>query len=161
MPSFPTVSIFGPAKGATYTLGQKSTARYSCADAGSGVAACTGSVADGGYIKTSSVGKYSFTVTATNSAGKSVTTTVSYTVSYKICQVTPPAQNSSFVTFKVYLCNAGGGDVTTRSTDHLRSERRRQDGPGTGRARYRRKTGTADEGSPSCLRRRGRSQRSN
>ena len=116
LPSFPTVSIFGPAKGATYTLGQKSTARYSCADAGSGVAACTGGVPDGAFIKTNSVGKYSFTVTAANSAGKSVTTTVSYTVSYKICQVSPPAQNSTFVTFKVYLCNAGGGDVTTRST---------------------------------------------
>jgi hypothetical protein len=115
MPSFPTVSIFGPVKGATYTLGQKSTARYSCADTGSGVAACTGSVGDGAYIKTSSVGKYSFTVMATNSAGKSIATTVSYTVSYKICQVSPPAQNLNVVRFKVYLCNAGGGDVTTRS----------------------------------------------
>ena len=100
-------------KGATYILGQRFTARYTCA--GSAVAACTGSVPDGSYVKTGRVGKFTFTVAATNKAGKTTTTTVSYTVSYKFCQVTPPAPASSVVTFKVYLCNASGKDVTTRS----------------------------------------------
>ncbi len=113
VPNVPTVSISGPVKGATYTLGQRSTARYTCA--GSDVAACTGSVPDGSYVKTGRVGKFTFTVAATNKAGKTTTTTVSYTVSYKFCQVTPPAPASSVVTFKVYLCNASGKDVMTRS----------------------------------------------
>ena len=115
-PSTPAVGIIGPASGADYVLGQKVSARYTCADSSVAITRCTGSVANGGYVKTSSVGRYSFTVTAINSAGRSATSSVSYVISYRICEATPPAQNSSTVTFKIYPCNVTGADVTARST---------------------------------------------
>ncbi|HTT89803.1 MAG TPA: hypothetical protein VMF65_09630 [Acidimicrobiales bacterium] len=112
--SIPTVSIISPPRGAVYVVGQKVRAGYTCADAGSGIAACTGKVPDGTYVGTSSVGKYSFSVTATNNAGRSSISTVSYSVGYKICLDGATTQSSNTVVFKVYLCNAGGADITTR-----------------------------------------------
>ena len=47
-------------------------------------------MANGGYVKTGSVGRFSFTVTAINSAGRSTTSSVSYVVSYRILRGRPP-----------------------------------------------------------------------
>ncbi len=115
-PSAPAVGIIGPAGGADYSLGQKVSARYTCADSSVGITRCTGSVANGGYVKTGSVGRFSFTVTAINSAGRSATSSVSYVVSYRICEAGAPAQNSSTIVFKIYPCNVTGADLTARST---------------------------------------------
>jgi hypothetical protein len=77
----PTVTITSPANGST--VKQKSTlvARYSCADQGSGLASCTGTVANGATISTQQTGTFAFTVTGKDVAGNVTTTTVHYTVS--------------------------------------------------------------------------------
>ena len=79
----PTASITTPASGATYTLGAAVNAAYTCADTGgSGVAACSGTVASGSAIDTSSVGPKTFTVTVTDNAGNQGSAQVGYTVAY-------------------------------------------------------------------------------
>jgi hypothetical protein len=55
-------------------------AAYTCADAVSGVDTCTGTVPDGSAVDTATVGAKAFTVTATDRAGNTSTTTVHYTV---------------------------------------------------------------------------------
>jgi hypothetical protein len=76
----PTVSIGRPASGADYALNQKVRAVYSCHDSLSGVASCTGPVADGADIQTSTAGPQTFTVTATDNAGNTLAKSVTYNV---------------------------------------------------------------------------------
>jgi hypothetical protein len=78
----PQIALATPPDAAVYDLGEQVAASYSCADedGGSGVATCAGTVANGAAIDTSSVGKKSFTVSATDNAGNPASTTVSYTV---------------------------------------------------------------------------------
>jgi hypothetical protein len=85
----PTIAITAPANGDVYPLGQVVTADYSCSDeaGGSGIATCSGTVADGAAIDTASVGEKSFTVEATDAAGNSASKSVTYTVE----DITPPA----------------------------------------------------------------------
>jgi hypothetical protein len=78
----PQIAVTTPQPGAVYTLGQPVAASYSCADedGGSGLASCTGTVANGAAIDTSSVGDKSFTVQATDNAGNPASKTVHYSV---------------------------------------------------------------------------------
>ncbi|HHU09789.1 MAG TPA: SGNH/GDSL hydrolase family protein [Intrasporangiaceae bacterium] len=80
----PTVSVTVPADGARYEHGDKVLAAYVCADAkgGSGVAPgyCEGTVDAGVPINTTTLGTHTFEVTATDRAGNSTTTSVSYEV---------------------------------------------------------------------------------
>jgi hypothetical protein len=78
----PSITLATPSQGAVYDLGQQVAASYSCADeaGGSGLASCTGTVANGSSVDTSSVGDKSFTVNATDNAGNPASRTVSYTV---------------------------------------------------------------------------------
>ena len=76
----PTVTITTPVNGASYALGSTVLAAYACSDATSGVDTCSGTVADGGAIKTGSAGTKKFTVTSTDNAGNKTTQSVSYTV---------------------------------------------------------------------------------
>ena len=81
----PTISIAAPADHVVYTLGQSVLADYTCADqfGGSGLASCTGPVAAGAAIDTSSsVGDKTFTVTATDRAGNEAHASRSYSVVY-------------------------------------------------------------------------------
>lgn len=75
----PGVTIAAPAA-ATYFLNQAVAADYSCGDGGSGVASCTGTVADGASIDTGSLGAKTFTVNAVDNAGNPGTASVSYQV---------------------------------------------------------------------------------
>ena len=59
----PAVTITTPPAGAVYSYGQVVNAAYSCSDAGSGLASCTGTVANGTAIPTNTVGTRTFTVT--------------------------------------------------------------------------------------------------
>lgn len=79
----PTISLRTPADGAEYSVGDELIADYECLDepGGSAVASCTGDLADGAALDTSSPGAYTFTVTATDAAGNSGSTTASYTIS--------------------------------------------------------------------------------
>ena len=81
----PTASISTPAAGASYELGSDVRADYSCADDGgdeAGLASCEGDVADGAAIDTSELGSHTFSVTATDNAGNSSTSTSTYDVIY-------------------------------------------------------------------------------
>jgi hypothetical protein len=76
----PTITIFSPADGAVVPQGMPTTASYTCGDATSGVASCTGSIPNGGAIDTSTPGTKTFTVTATDLAGNTTTATRSIIV---------------------------------------------------------------------------------
>ena len=76
----PTAKIRKPASNAVYGLNAVQFASYSCADATSGVASCSGTVADGAHIPTGTAGVQTFTVVAIDNAGNTSTETVSYTV---------------------------------------------------------------------------------
>jgi hypothetical protein len=72
----PTITVNSPTECAAYKLGESVTADYSCSDdtsSGSDLS-CTGSVADGSALDTSSVGPKTFTVTSTDKAGTTALT---------------------------------------------------------------------------------------
>lgn len=75
----PSIDVSRPS-GTTYGLHDAVIASYSCTDAGSGIASCTGPVPSGDEIDTSMEGTHAFTVTAVDRAGNQATRTVTYTV---------------------------------------------------------------------------------
>jgi hypothetical protein len=78
----PTIDLHTPAGGSTYSLGEEVLADYECADEpnGSGIVSCVGNVADGAPVETSTVGAKQFTLTATDGAGNTASSTVGYEV---------------------------------------------------------------------------------
>ncbi len=84
----PTVTISSPVDGSVFTRGQVVSARYACAEDpnGPGIRSCSGPVASGSPIDTSTAAPHSFTVTATSSDGQ----TASQTIHYKVANATPP-----------------------------------------------------------------------
>jgi hypothetical protein len=78
----PVVALESPADGGLYFVGTTVFADYACIDEtlGSGIASCTGDVADGAPIDTSTAGPQTFTVTATDNVGNDTVVTAEYTV---------------------------------------------------------------------------------
>ncbi len=76
----PSITIGAPAAGASYTLGSATPADFTCSDAGSGVATCTGTVASGTPFSTATLGTKTFTVNATDNVGRTATRSVTYNV---------------------------------------------------------------------------------
>lgn len=76
----PTVTITMPANGATYAFKSTVLASYTCADATSGVASCSGTRAVGAKIPTGTKGNHNFHVEAIDNAGNRFGQTLSYTV---------------------------------------------------------------------------------
>lgn len=76
----PSVTIISPADGQQVEQGGSLFADFTCEDAGSGIASCVGDVADGAVLDSSVVGPGSFSVVATDLAGRTSTSTVSYSV---------------------------------------------------------------------------------
>jgi hypothetical protein len=120
----PGISLTTPVDGATYGLGQLVSAAYSCADeaGGSGLATCAGPVANGAPVDTSSLGKKSFTVNATDNAGNPASKTVSYTVADRTApsiSLTTPADGAVYApgqrVLASYSCadQPGGSGVAT------------------------------------------------
>jgi hypothetical protein len=74
----PTITITTPAEGGQYPQGATVPANYACNDGavGTGVATCTGNVANGAFIDTADLGPHSFTVNATDAAGNAATPVV-------------------------------------------------------------------------------------
>src|SRR5215207_6035360 len=91
----PAVTISTPPDGATFIKGQAVAAGYSCQDeaGGSGLASCTGTVANGALIDTSAVGSHTFTVTGADLAGNSATATSTYNVVYGFSGFLQPVEN--------------------------------------------------------------------
>jgi len=88
----PGVVVTSPANGGSYLLNSAITANYACSDGVSGVTQCSGTVANGSTIDTSTVGTKSFTVTAVDNAGNTTIRTVNYTVYPPQLTALSPAQ---------------------------------------------------------------------
>src|SRR5712691_11552924 len=111
----PSITITTPAH-TVYAIGQMVNASYSCSDAGSGVASCTGTVASGTSIDTSSAGTKSFTVTAVDNVGNTSHQTVTYEVGYNICTLydsTRAVQSGATIPIKLEICDAAGNDLSS------------------------------------------------
>jgi uncharacterized repeat protein (TIGR01451 family) len=76
----PAITIAAPAANATYQLNASVAASYACADSGSGVAMCQGTVASGSLIDTASTGTKTFSVKSSDNAGNGFGTSVAYSV---------------------------------------------------------------------------------
>ncbi|MBV9535601.1 MAG: M23 family metallopeptidase [Solirubrobacterales bacterium] len=78
----PSVTIVSPRDERFFGLHRRVIARFGCSEGGTTapIATCTGTVAAGQRIGTSTPGTKAFTVTATDRAGNTVTKTVHYTV---------------------------------------------------------------------------------
>ena len=124
--SGPSITITTPADGAVYSRGQRVVADYSCADqpGGSGVATCNGTVPDGEPVDTSGLGSHSFTVTATDGAGNSVSKTVTYSVGYSFKGFLWPVKNPP----KANLWKAGVPVPIRFSLNGFRGSRPEADG---------------------------------
>jgi sugar lactone lactonase YvrE len=95
----PTATVTTPVDAASYAFGSVVNASYSCAPGANGgvlkpgAAGCSGPVANGTPIDTTTLGAHAFAVTATDTDGQTSTTTVNYTVT-----ATPPGPPSATVT---------------------------------------------------------------
>jgi hypothetical protein len=85
--SEPVIDIRTPVAAAARALapgevaqGSTVVADFSCSDPHSAIASCTGTVTDGARLTTDELGEHEFTVTATNGAGLTTSTTVTYRV---------------------------------------------------------------------------------
>jgi hypothetical protein len=77
----PTISVTAPTNGATYTQNQVVDAAFTCtAAAGTTLSSCSGAVATGAALATSTVGTHTFTVTALDADGGTATSTITFTV---------------------------------------------------------------------------------
>ena len=112
----PTVTLTTPASGALYDQGQTVDADYSCADPnGPGLlltGGCSGTVANGAPIDTSSTGGHSFTVTATSQDGDSTPITYDYTVAAPpTATIIGPENNQTYTLNQgvptTFSCNEG------------------------------------------------------
>lgn len=79
----PSMRFVSPADGATYQQGSTVVASYSCSDAGSGIASCTGDAPSGQSVTLTNAGPQTFTVTATDVAGNQTVITHHFTVAPK------------------------------------------------------------------------------
>jgi Bacterial Ig-like domain len=76
----PFISLISPINGFTYQQGTQAIANFSCLDALSGIATCTGTIPSGQPLPLDTPGTFSFTVTAVDLAGNQTQVTRSYTV---------------------------------------------------------------------------------
>jgi lysophospholipase L1-like esterase len=80
----PTVDLQFPVDGGEVGLGEELTVAFSCDDDRSGVASCTGTQDDGDELDTGTVGLQTFTIEATDGAGNTASTSVTYRVVYSV-----------------------------------------------------------------------------
>ena len=116
----PSVSITTPSEGATYTKGQNVAAEYSCneGEGGPGLKpgseGCSGTVANGSDIETSTGGERSFRVTAASKDGQLTERTVKYkVVGGPSVSIIAPAENATYKKGQAvaasYTCKDGEG----------------------------------------------------
>ena len=89
----PTISFVAPAAGAVLQLGAAATVAFTCADSGSGIQSCTGTQSNGAALDTSTPGFHTFTVTATDIAGRSATVSHTYQVAWPFAGFLAPVDN--------------------------------------------------------------------
>ncbi len=130
----PSISVSSPEEGEVIDQGAGVKAEYTCADGGSGVASCEGSIPSGSALDTASPGQYTLSVAATDAVGHAFSRTVHYTVvapgecgeSAQLCQTglgdtTPPQVVSLTVNPSSVNTSSGAQSVTVavHATDNL------------------------------------------
>ncbi len=114
----PTVVVTLPAAGGIYILGQLTPVSFACSDGGSGVKSCTGTIASGAPLDTTTVGARSLTVNATDNVGNTFSQPIAYQVTYQICLLfdnQKPVNSGATLPIKLQLCNAAGGNMSSSS----------------------------------------------
>ena len=118
----PQITIAAPLDGSVVLLGDTRKASFTCSDGGSGLAACTGTVADGAALDTTTPGTHSFTVNAADAVGNHSTVTVSYGVRFPWLGWQPPlsgdrpnaAQAGRTIPIRFGVGGAGHANVIAR-----------------------------------------------
>jgi hypothetical protein len=109
----PSVTISAPS--GSYVLRQIVAASYTCADSGSGLASCSGSVANGASLDTETLGANSFTVNATDTVGNHTSASARYTVGYavRLLYAVVAKQSGSTYPIKLRLADAMGNNLSS------------------------------------------------
>jgi hypothetical protein len=89
----PAINLTAPANGASFMLGAQVAASYTCSDALSGVATCSGTTADGANIATNSAGPKTYSVNASDLAGNTAEANHTYSVRYGFGGFRQPIDN--------------------------------------------------------------------
>jgi hypothetical protein len=126
----PQISVTSPTMHQVVIVNAPLSAGYTCSESGVGIASCTATlggnpVANGASLPTGTVGSYTLKVTAVSVSGKTTVLSVTYVVSYAICNFLPPVTPLALlgtVTFAVTVCDAsgksvGGGSVAITAVD--------------------------------------------
>jgi hypothetical protein len=85
----PAITVTAPASGGVYQLYQLVNASYGCADGGSGLSTCNGTVPNHGHLDTATLGSKTFVVNATDAVGNMSSSTVTYEVRRTLTTVGP------------------------------------------------------------------------
>ena len=115
----PTISITSPADGDAFFPGSVVDAAFTCSDDRSGIETCVGTVASGSPISTVGSASKLFSVTATDMAGNSTTTTHTYTIDATdpTATITSPPDGSSYKpgtnVDAAYTCNDIGSGIAS------------------------------------------------
>ncbi len=120
----PTITLTTPVDAADYGRGSSVIADYACTDdvGGSGIATCSGTVADGAAIDTATLGSHGFTVNATDGAGNPASVSVNYNVvdvTDPTASITTPVDGASYARGSTvaadYVCSddVGGSGVAS------------------------------------------------
>jgi hypothetical protein len=112
--TLPTISIGSPADGARFLIGEPATASYSCADSGSGIESCAGTLANGAAIDTYTPGGFTFKVDAEDKAGNTASQSNAYSVGYGICnyQEFGARRVGSVIPMKLQACDVTGANLS-------------------------------------------------
>jgi hypothetical protein len=110
----PTVTLTSPTA-TTYRLRQDVVANFACADGGSGVAACTGTVANASPVPTDTPGPRTFTVDAIDGVANRAMASVNYTVGYGVCPLFVPrwVHRGAPLAIVLRLCDASGRNLSS------------------------------------------------
>jgi hypothetical protein len=115
----PVMTFLTPAPDASYVLDSSQTVDFECADGGSGLATCSGTLADGAILPTGTVGAQTFTITTSDQVGNADARTISYAITFGVCLSYDPTKPSghanSAVPIRLNLCNAAGTSVSAVS----------------------------------------------
>jgi hypothetical protein len=110
----PAITIAAPASNGSYLLSARVASSYTCLDATSGVATCSGPVGSGSNFSTSTLGQNSFNVNAADRAGNTASLSSSFFVLYNFILTPPksPAQLGSAIPLIWQLKDAKGAIIS-------------------------------------------------
>jgi hypothetical protein len=110
----PDITVASPA-GLTYLLNEIVASDYTCADQGSGLSTCNGTVTVGDSIDTSSPGAKAFQVNASDTVGNTSTKVVNYDVTYDLCLLYETGKShkqGSTVPLRLQLCDVDAANYS-------------------------------------------------